>query len=65
LVSRPHHFTVALPLIVQLETAPQALDALAGSAHIQRQAGQLEPALMLKPYLILPQKWLNKSHSFN
>lgn len=41
------HFATALPLIEQLETAPQALEALAGIAHLQRQAGQLEQALTL------------------
>jgi len=41
------HFAAALPRIEQLETAPQALDALAGIAHLQRQAGQLEQALTL------------------
>lgn len=41
------HFATVLPLIVKLETAPQALDALAGIAHLQAQAGQLEQALTL------------------
>jgi tetratricopeptide (TPR) repeat protein len=41
------HFAAALPLIEQLETAPQALEALAGIAHLQLQAGQLEQALTL------------------
>lgn len=41
------HFATALPLIVQLETAPQAIEALAGVAHLQAQAGQLEQALAL------------------
>lgn len=41
------HFAAALPLIEQLETAPQALEALAGIAHLQAQAGQLEEALTL------------------
>lgn len=35
------------PLIVQLETAPQALEALAGIAHLQARAGQPEQALAL------------------
>jgi predicted ATPase/DNA-binding SARP family transcriptional activator len=41
------HFATALPLIEQLETAPQALEALAGVAYLQVQAGQLEQALTL------------------
>jgi predicted ATPase/DNA-binding SARP family transcriptional activator len=41
------HFAAAFPLIEKLETAPQALEALAGIAHLQRQAGQLEQALAL------------------
>ncbi|MCB9155776.1 MAG: hypothetical protein H6645_01495 [Caldilineaceae bacterium] len=41
------YFAAAFPLIAQLETAPQALDALAGVAHWQAQAGQLEEALTL------------------
>ena len=41
------HFAAALPLIEQLETAPQALDALAGIAYWQAQAGQFELALTL------------------
>jgi tetratricopeptide (TPR) repeat protein len=41
------HFAAALPLIVQLESAPQALEALAGMAHLHAQAGQLEQALAL------------------
>jgi predicted ATPase/DNA-binding SARP family transcriptional activator len=41
------HFASALPLIEQLETAPQALDALAGVAHWQARAGQPEQALAL------------------
>lgn len=41
------YFTAALPLIAQLETAPQALDALAGVAHWQAQMGQPEQALAL------------------
>lgn len=41
------YFATALPLIVKLETAPQALEALAGLAHLQAQAGQLEQALTL------------------
>jgi hypothetical protein len=45
--SARHHFAAALPLIVQLQTAPQALDALAGVAHLQAQTGQLEQALAL------------------
>ncbi|RIK36559.1 MAG: hypothetical protein DCC55_26945 [Chloroflexi bacterium] len=42
-----HYFFTALPLIIKLETAPQALEALAGVAHLQAQAGQLEQALAL------------------
>lgn len=41
------HFATALPLIEQLETAPQALAALAGVAHLQARAGQPEQALAL------------------
>jgi hypothetical protein len=41
------HFATALPLIVKLQTAPQALDALAGVAHLQARAGQPEQALTL------------------
>jgi tetratricopeptide (TPR) repeat protein len=41
------HFAAAFPLIEQLETAPQALDALAGVAHWQDRAGQPEQALAL------------------
>jgi len=41
------HFAAALPLIEQLETAPQALGALAGIAHWQPRAGQPEQALAL------------------
>ena len=37
----------ALPLIMQLETTPQALEALAGMAHVQAQAGEWERALAL------------------
>ncbi|MEZ4708160.1 MAG: hypothetical protein R3A44_13195 [Caldilineaceae bacterium] len=41
------YFAAAFPLIEQLETAPQALEALAGVAHWQAQAGQPEQALTL------------------
>ena len=41
------HFATAFPLIVQLETAPQALDALAGVAHWLARTGQPEQALAL------------------
>jgi hypothetical protein len=41
------HFATAFPLIEQLETAPQALEALAGIAHWQARAGQPEQALAL------------------
>ncbi|MCE7988811.1 MAG: hypothetical protein DYG89_47250 [Caldilinea sp. CFX5] len=41
------HFAAAFPLTEKLETAPQALEALAGIAHLQRQAGLLEEALTL------------------
>ncbi|MEZ4708148.1 MAG: hypothetical protein R3A44_13135 [Caldilineaceae bacterium] len=41
------HFAAVLPLIIRLETAPQALEALTGIAHLQAQAGQLEEALAL------------------
>lgn len=41
------YFAAALPLIAQLETAPQALDALAGVAHWRASAGQPEQALSL------------------
>ncbi|MEZ4862717.1 MAG: hypothetical protein R3C14_15485 [Caldilineaceae bacterium] len=41
------YFAAALPLIEKLETASQALDALAGVAHWQAQAGQPEQALAL------------------
>ncbi len=41
------HFATALHLIPKLQTAPQALEILAGVAHWQAKAGQLEPALAL------------------
>ena len=40
-------FAVALPLIVQLQTAPQALECLAGLAHVEAQTGQREDALAM------------------
>jgi hypothetical protein len=39
------HFAAALGLTVALQTAPQALEAPAGVAHVQAQTGQLEEAL--------------------
>ena len=42
-----HHFATALPLIIKLQTAPQALDALAGVAHLQAHLDQPVQALTL------------------
>ncbi len=41
------HFATALPLIVQLQTAPQALECLAGLTHVAAQSGQQEDALAM------------------
>ena len=41
------HFAAALPLIVQLQTAPQALACLAGLAHVEAWTGQREDALAM------------------
>ena len=41
------HFATALHLTPKLQTAPQALETLAGVAHWQAEAGQLEQALAL------------------
>jgi len=46
-LSARRHFATALPLIVQLQTAPQALECLAGLAHVAAQTGGQEDALSL------------------
>jgi hypothetical protein len=46
-LAQPQDSSLTRSRIVQLKTAPQAYETLAGIAHLQQQAGQLEEALML------------------